>query len=604
MKSAFTLLELAVVLVIIALVMGIGFSSSQDMIASANQVSTNNRLDAIEKALLDFWQKNGRLPCPADATLAATNANYGIEAANTNNNCAGGTPAANFTSATNFYKAASGTVPVKTLGLPTDFMNDAWQRKIEYAVKPEFATVGVRNRVPIKAASCVDNTAIKITDIGGSTRSSSAVYALISYGKNGHGAYPSTGSTRYNAAATNTDELINCHCNSSAGNTTYDGNYVLRSPNLSSTTANYFDDIVRYKERWQLISPEDSANDSGYRGPDLAIAFQKAATGTVYTYKNQCAGFVKQAALSPLPTEIARGVAFTASNQHLLTYSALGCNLYKLTGSSGVSNLSTAFSTACTYNASGTIALSNNGYLAVADTTNIKFWKQSGDSFLKLSSSGDLANSSTLISFSPDATYFAALPTASATTIPVYKRIVGDIFTTSGITAPSHVTATAKNSVAFSPDGKYLAATSDTNIYLWRILANGSFIALSTISPASSTGLTAVTFSPDGRYFVVGRAETPYLIIYKIDPSDTFTALSAPTGVPAASTGVGFAFSTDSNYLLMLTANTSYPALMFRKESVSNFKYLTFPFPVGTTPTTIFDNILAASAGSAVAFSK
>lgn len=604
-KNAFTLLELAVVLVIISLIIGMGFSASQDMLESANQVATNNRLDAIEKSLFTFWQKNGRLPCPADATLASTNANYGIEAVNTSNKCNGGTPAANFVSATNVYKAAEGAVPVNTLGLPLDFMNDAWKRKIAYAVKPDFAAVGARERTALKHSSCSTNTAITVKDIGGGVRSLNAAYLLLSYGKNGHGGYPAMGSARYNASATNADELTNCHCTNSAADSTYDGNYVQRSQNFNtSTTANYFDDIVRYKERWQLSSAEDASYGNGYWNADLAIAFQEASTGTVYTYKNQCGAFVKQADLSPLPTEIARGVAFTANNQHLLTYSALGCNLYKLTGTSSVSDLSSAFSTNCTYNAAGNMALSNNGYLAIADGTNIKFWKQSGDSFVKLATANDLTNANTLISFSPDATYFAVLPTATGTTIPVYKRIAGDIFTTTGVTAPSHATTTTKNSVAFSPDGRYLAATSSANIYLWRVLSNGSFVALTTISPAASTGLTGITFSPDGRYFVVGRAETPYLIIYKIDPNDTFTALTAPTGLPTASTGTGFAFSADSNYLVMLTANTSYPALMFKKTSVNSFVYLSFPFPVGASPTTPLDNILTTSAGSAVAFSK
>ncbi len=602
-RGAFTLLELSIVIVIIGLLISMGFSISKKMIDTAKLSATQNRMDAIEKSLSTFFQKNGRLPCPGDESLQISSANYGLEASAAGlDTCAGGAIAASYTTnATYVRKAAEGSVPVLTLGLPKDFMYDGWGRKIAYAVNPVMTTSGyARDYFPLKHSVCATNTAIRIKDASGAYRSSSAVYALISYGLNGHGGYGNDGA-RYNKGATGADELTNCHCTSAAVDSAYNGDYVQRSPNPYIWGTDYFDDIVRYKERWQLVT-DGGANDNGYRGPDLAVAFQKAATGTVYVYNNQCAAFVKQAALNPLPTQKPLGIAFTAGNRHLLTYSALGCNLYKISGGGILTNQSSAFSTACTYNASGTMALSNNGYLAIADTTNIKFWKQSGDVFVKLNTAYDFANTNTLTSFSPDAVYFAVLPTASGTTVPVYRRNSNDSFTS--ITAASHSTATAKNSVAFSKDGKYLAATSSANIYLWRVLNNGAFLAITTLTPAGSSALTGVTFSPDGRYMVVGRAETPYLIIYKIDPNDTFTALAAPTGVPAASTGLGFSFSSDSNYLAMVTANTSHPVLLFNRTAANSYKYMAAPFTAGATPTTPLDNILASSSGGAVAFSR
>jgi len=602
--SAFTLLELSVVLLIIGLLISMGFSVSKKMIDTAKLSATQNRMDAIEKSLLTFFQKNGRLPCPGDESLQITSANYGLEASAANlDTCAGGAIAATYTTnATYVRKAAEGSVPVLTLGLPKDFMYDGWGRKIAYAVNPVITTSKyAKDYFPLKHSVCSTNTAIRIKDASGSYRSSSAIYALISYGQNGHGGYGYDGA-RYNKGATGADELANCHCTSAAVDSTYNGDYIQRSPNPYIWGTDYFDDIVRYKERWQLATEGGALNDDGYRGPDLAVAFQKAATGTVYVYNNQCAAFVKQAALNPLPTQKPMGVAFTAANRHLLTYSALGCNLYKISGGGVLTSQTSAFATACTYNASGSMALSNNGYLAIADTTNIKFWKQSDDIFVKLNTSYDLSNANTLTSFSPDAVYFAVLPTASGTTVPVYKRNYNDAFTS--ITAPSHASATTKNSVAFSKDGKYLAATSSANIYLWRVLNNGTFLAITTLTPGGSSGLTGVTFSPDGRYMAVGRVETPYLIIYKIDPNDTFTALTAPTGVPAASTGLGFSFSSDSNYLAMVTANTSYPILMFNRTAANSYKYMAAPFTAGAAPTTPLDNILAASSGGAVAFSR
>lgn len=602
-KRGFTLIELSVVLIIVGLLAAIGVAASKSIIDTARQSATQNRMDAIERSLFAFWKKNGRMPCPASLVLAASHANYGIEATSSST-CTGGAIAANYTSATNLYKAVEGGVPVVTLGLPKDYVYDGWGKKIAYAVTPPFAQPMVNGRILPKSGTCYTDNGITIKDAAGAVRSDSAVYALISLGKNGHGAYSPSGS-RYNAKSTNSDELVNCHCTNAAVDSTYDGNYIQRSQNLNtSTIANYFDDIVRFKELWQIYTSEDSINDDGYRGPDLAVAYSEATTGTVYAYKNQCGGFVKQADLNPLPTQKPIAVAFTTNNKHLLTYSALGCNLYKIGNDGTLIDQASAFSTTCSYNSSGAMALSDNAYLAIADTVNIKFWKQAGDSFLKISA-GDFLSSDTLISFSPDAKYLAVLPTAAGTTVPIYKRS-GDSFSAFGGTLPTHAGATAKNSVAFSPDGKYLAATSSANIYLWRILESKTapFVALSTISPAASTGLTGATFSPDGRYFAVGKVESPYLLIYKIDANDTFTLLTAPTGVPASSTGIGFAFSKDSNYLAMVTNSAVRPIFLFQKTSASSFQYMSYPFPVGVSPTTPFDSVLSGGAGVAASFRK
>jgi type II secretory pathway pseudopilin PulG len=157
---------------------------------------TEFRMQTIQKALLDYRKTFNRLPCPADATLALTDANFAVEAANPGR-CTGGTPAAtysrtetltpfNFTntsptvtgstsqllagmyiahtsisgdgttirsidSATQFTMATTadatsagvtitwqyismGMVPTKALGLPDDFAVDGWGRRFSYVV--------------------------------------------------------------------------------------------------------------------------------------------------------------------------------------------------------------------------------------------------------------------------------------------------------------------------------------------------------------------------------------------------------------------------------------------------------------------------------------
>jgi sugar lactone lactonase YvrE len=78
------------------------------------------------------------------------------------------------------------------------------------------------------------------------------MYILISHGANGHGAYSSAGNT-INAGSTNADELTNCHCGSNGWAGTYTPTYVQKVPMQDpSNGLNSFDDIVTFKEAWQM----------------------------------------------------------------------------------------------------------------------------------------------------------------------------------------------------------------------------------------------------------------------------------------------------------------------------------------------------------------
>ncbi|MEZ5690762.1 MAG: prepilin-type N-terminal cleavage/methylation domain-containing protein [Rickettsiales bacterium] len=628
--KAFTLIELAVVLVIIGLISGSAFYLSRDIIESSKRVATENRLDTIEKALFTFWQKNGRLPCPADATLAKTDSNYGVEAVNTNDTCEGFTPAANFsTNSVYKYKAAEGAVPITTLGLPKDFIYDGWNRKVAYAVNPEFVITNAKGRILLKSSECVANTSIRIKDASGAYRSNSAVYALISYGKNGHGAYPKTGSTRYNSGSTNTDELANCHCDSSAADTTYYGDYIQRSNNLNEVTAaNYFDDIVRYKERWQLTTDEDMAGDDGYRGPDLAVAYVKTTTGTVYTYKNQCGAFIKQADLEPLPTNEVMGIAFTAGNKHLLTYSAAGCNLYKIDNDGTLTDLPNAFDTACTYNSTAVMELSNNGYLAISSGTSsptIHLWKQSGDKFIALA---DLTHTNNILelSFSHNANLLAIR--SATNTSKIYKR-KGDSFSSAAadITQPTGFTSiNPPASLTFSPDGNYLSIAGcimsggfcDNYLKSWRIRGDSTyaFIPLADIFLDKSSGsfftIYKLKFSPNSNYLIYDSWSSR-TYIRKIEHDDVITTnLVGFLVFDSGGSDMSFSFSRNSNYMISSRGrNTDLvglipatPVIFVRKVGyVSQMNgYFQADGTAGTIPIRMLDQVLADATGGPAAF--
>lgn len=220
--KGFTLVEIAVVLLIITLLLTglVPTISSQIEMRQTNE--TRKQLSEIQQALIGFAVMNDRLPCPATTTSG------GLEASTVPGTCT---------------LANGGFVPAATLGLaPTDSQGlvvDAWNNPIRYAVtstgpnafttaggmKTIWTTVGV-----LDLQVCSTSTGITATACAaGTSLSSNGIPAIIfSTGKNG------------GMAATNPDEAANIHAGATAANktfvshdftTTYDDLVVWISPN-------------------------------------------------------------------------------------------------------------------------------------------------------------------------------------------------------------------------------------------------------------------------------------------------------------------------------------------------------------------------------------
>lgn len=314
-KKAFTLLELSIVLLIISVVMGGMMVLFNQSIEQKQVQETQAKMAVIQNTLLDYRRAFLRIPCPADATQtmdATSNNYYGVEAANNNGTCIGGTPAANFSIAASTFTGSTtnasavvtsvsstaglsigtlvsgtgipsgtaiasidsatqitldtaatatnagitisrntvvgGMVPTKTLQLPDDYAIDGWGRRIMYIVDVNLtATAGAAN-VPVTDSA---TNRITVNDASGAAKTTSAVYLLLSFGKNGHGGYIRGGSsTRLaNYISADADELTNCHCSSTAAATAFSATFVQKP--ISTGT---FDDLVVYSTRADLRS--------------------------------------------------------------------------------------------------------------------------------------------------------------------------------------------------------------------------------------------------------------------------------------------------------------------------------------------------------------
>lgn len=162
----FSLIEMAIVLVILGFVMGALLLPLQAQRQQLSQSQTENTLEIANKALLGFAQSQGRLPCPATAN------GTGVfpDDSPVSNPVAGGT-----------CVVQVGFLPAATLGVqPTDtqgFALDAWGNRIRYAVTqvnnggaamPDFTAAGDMANVGITTLApdirvCATSTAAGCT---------------------------------------------------------------------------------------------------------------------------------------------------------------------------------------------------------------------------------------------------------------------------------------------------------------------------------------------------------------------------------------------------------------------------------------------------------
>ena len=114
-QTGFSLVEMAIVLAIVALLLGGLLPTISGQIEQQRRNETRKQMDEIKEALIGYAIINGTFPCPTTATDPAS-ANYGIADAACSANA-----------------AAEGYLPWKTLGVSE---TDAWGSKRSSAASP------------------------------------------------------------------------------------------------------------------------------------------------------------------------------------------------------------------------------------------------------------------------------------------------------------------------------------------------------------------------------------------------------------------------------------------------------------------------------------
>lgn len=263
--AGFSLLEMSIVLLIVGVIMGSGVVMLSGTIERKAVEETVRRQQVIKKALLDFRRAFNRLPCPGDLTLAISSENFGVEGGRTDQGsyvtCYKGDPVATFQypSFEDYgYGVEAGSVPTRTLQLPDEYMFDGWGRRMVYAVSENHL---IDNAFTIYDITDTSSPITVYTDESLAVpRAQNVVYALISYGKNGHGAYSHDGSTRISTGSTLSDEYANCDCGDDASTR---GSYLYivlvdHEPTQSTTTVtDRYDDILAYVTRQDLRTEKE-----------------------------------------------------------------------------------------------------------------------------------------------------------------------------------------------------------------------------------------------------------------------------------------------------------------------------------------------------------
>lgn len=162
-----TLIEMAIVLVVIGLVVGGGLSIVGPIRNAERTASTNQNMDVIEKALVAYVIQNGCLPCPADGSLVSTNGNAGRPLDNSGSPYTG--CAATACWAATAANVPNAVIPWKALGLGERQASDAWGNRLRYRVG------GTATSYNSSTGNC-DTTSTDVTESNGMVRDGTSCY--------------------------------------------------------------------------------------------------------------------------------------------------------------------------------------------------------------------------------------------------------------------------------------------------------------------------------------------------------------------------------------------------------------------------------------------
>lgn len=229
--GGFTLVEIAVVMLIMTLLMAGLAPTITRQIDQQRTSETRRQLDEIRSSILGFAVVNGRLPYPACGTLQANTSNAGLELSPAS--------AAACASASDIA-----VLPWATLGLSE---TDAWGRRFSYRVTGTYADVtgGASGSCPasvgVSFQICSSGDINIKESAAGSNVASSLPVVIISHGNNGCGAYTPNGG---NKIAISVGDSSGGDCGNAGNDQFENADVTTNSTFVSKTFSSNYDDLV------------------------------------------------------------------------------------------------------------------------------------------------------------------------------------------------------------------------------------------------------------------------------------------------------------------------------------------------------------------------
>ena len=232
-QTGFTLVELAVVVFVVALILGSILVPLSSQVEQRQFAETQRQLEEIKEAIIGFAITNGVLPCPDKTTPA------GVGVQNDGQEDQSGA-----------CVATEGNLPWITLGLGT---SDSWGNRFRYRVTPAYAqrtlpTFGLDTQGDNRICDLADCTRNQLTVAAASINTPVAV--IVSHGPNRWGALssdtnaivlPSGCAAVAGCAAMSSMEQANGNPAHQVGGIR---TFVARPPSPAASTDGEFDDLV------------------------------------------------------------------------------------------------------------------------------------------------------------------------------------------------------------------------------------------------------------------------------------------------------------------------------------------------------------------------
>jgi len=209
-SSGFTLVELAVVISMAALMIIAGLKLYKTWAAYEQLADNQARMAVIQQALGNYMTQHNRLPCPASYIAPSTAANYAREitypATTGCGSSTGSTPYNYTTNGPDVFQGTApalrvdgtvvldgnieiGSVPVRDLGLPDSYRADVYGYLFTYAVTRAATTPSPSSAIGIIEVVDGKGTDATPVPLSPQTGVGTALYVIVEHGQDGKGAY-------------------------------------------------------------------------------------------------------------------------------------------------------------------------------------------------------------------------------------------------------------------------------------------------------------------------------------------------------------------------------------------------------------------------------